>query len=319
MAKFDLSKLQKMAGEEVEEANNRGGSSSDYPIVYPVDNGKFRVKLLYNMKADAVQRKVIRHVVGRDKMPCLSIYGEECPVCSAIKNAEDMCGKECGAFKKYGYKTRGICFAVLMDHDKGMFKDGPNVGDVILLMYPVSMYNKINEIIVSSGEHLESLVASNNGKTIEITRTQKAGGFPDYSVAVYPYGDEKVKDTDEEFDELLESLPNLNERIIPPNPTEEDRNKIKAAAETINAEYINGSVINPNDESQSTGTNTPKDQGSITGERPSNLDNDSSTESNAPEETATSSSGGRPECFGNHCDSEKCLICPCEPDCVLGM
>jgi hypothetical protein len=324
MKKFDLSKLKQLAGNEVEEANNKKSNSSDYPLVYPGENGTFRVKLLYNPKADLLQRKIIRHTVGKNKMPCLSVYGEDCPICEAVNNAENKCGKECGAFRKYGYKTRGICFAVLMDYDDGMFKDGPNKGDVILLMYPVTLYNKFNEIIMKSGEHLENLVASNYGKTIEITRSQKSGGFPDYNASVYPYGDEKVRETDEEFEKLLDELPNLNERMIPANPTEEDRQKVAAAVETINAEFINSSVINPNQEPESVSQHQTETTSSISGDRPANVQKtEQHTEEvpNSPQPVSqemTNNTSGKPECFGCHSDTEqKCLICPCEPDCVL--
>lgn len=302
MSKYDLSGLQASAQEELEEAE-KNSKREGFPLVYPVENGTFRIKLLFNPLANTVQRKIIRHQVGKDKVACLSVYGEDCPICSAIRNAEDEHGKECGAWSKYGSKTRGISLAVLIDHDAGMFKgkNDPKKGDIIIFMYPPTLYNKINEIIVKSGSHLEDLVINNEGKTIEITRKQKNGGFPEYDVSVYAYGDEKVRDTDEEFEKLLDELPNLNDQLMPNYPTEEIREKVRAAAESIDAEYASGRVLNPN--------NPPEEkEDSIKNESSGNIANN---------EEVPLDSSDKPECFGHHCDESKCLVCPFECDCMM--
>lgn len=234
----------------------------------------------------------------------MSVYGEDCPICAAIKNAEDEYGKECGAWSKYGYKTRGISMAILVDHDAGMFSDknSPKKGDLILLMYPPTLYNKINEIIVKSGSHLEDLVVNNDGKTIEITRKQKNGGFPEYDVSVYAYGDEKIKDSDEEFDSILDNLQNLNDSLVPNYPNDEIREKVRAAAESIDVEYSSGRVLNPN--------NPPKEDtdNSIKADQNGSIANSYDNSSDNSE---------KPDCFGNHCDESKCLVCPFECDCMI--
>lgn len=308
MSKYDLSGLQASAQEEIEENEKKTKEREGFPLVYPIDNGTFRIKLLFNPISNSVQRKITRHQVGKDKIPCMAVYGEDCPICSAIKNAEDEHGKDCGAWSKYGYKTRGISLAVLVDHDAGMFKgnNDPKKGDVILFMYPPTLYNKINEIIVKAGSHLEDLVVNNNGKTIEITRKQKNGGFPEYDVSVYAYGDEKVKETDKEFEELLDSLPDINEQMMPNYPNEEIREKVRAAAESIDVEYASGRVLNPN--------NPPEENNSSANDsiKQSSSGNISQDISNANNDT-----GDKPECFGNHCDDSKCLICPFECDCMI--
>jgi|GEM_PF-2949624 len=305
MGKYDLSGLQASAQEEIDEAEKKSQGREGLPLVYPVDNGTFRIKLLFNPKANTVQRKIIRHQVGKDKIPCMSVYGEDCPICAAIKNAEEEHGKDCGAWSKYGYKTRGISLAVLVDHDAGMFKNdnSPKKGDTILFMYPPTLYNKINEIIVKSGSHLEDLVVNNKGKTIEVTRKQKNGGFPDYDVSVYAYGDESVKDTDQEFEDLLDSLPDLNEQLMPNYANEEVREKARAAAESIDVEYSSGRVLDPNNPPEDNAVNS-----SIKNESSGSI----ATSSDNPIDTSE-----KPECFGNHCDESKCLVCPFECDCMI--
>lgn len=310
MSKYDLSSLRACAEEEIKENEIKNSKSNNgYPLVYPINNGTIRLKLLFNPKSMLVQRKVIRHTVGKNKIPCLSLYGEDCPICNAIKSAEDEHGKDCGAWSKYGSKTRGICFAVLVDHDNNMFNNDkdPNKGDTILFMYPPTLYNKINEIIVKSGAHLEDLVTSNEGKTIEVTRKQKNGGFPDYDVSVYAYGDEKVKETDEEFDELLDSLPDISDQIAPKNVTEELIQQARAAEETINSEYSSNKIMNPNNPpEESVNNETRKSYEDVSNIADDNLPFDST------------SGGDKPDCFGHHSDEDqKCLICPMECDCMI--
>ena len=197
---FDLSKLQKLAQEEIDERNSKESSRDGLKICYIGFNGKFRVKLLYDPKSQLLQRRITRHVVGKEKIPCLSAYGEECPICKAINEAEDMYGRDCGAWRTYGAKTRGISHAVIMGHDKKVFTgdNDPSIGDTVLLQYPMSMYNEINNLIVDSGEFLESIVALNQGKTVEQER--QGGGqqthIP-FKTKIYEFRDKKVKPTKE--------------------------------------------------------------------------------------------------------------------------
>lgn len=319
---MDLSKLQQLAQTEIDADNERGSNNNNgIKLVYPIENGTFRIKLLYKEESNCIQRKVIRHTIGKDKVPCLSMYGQDCPICEAIRNAEDRLGKDCGAYQKYGYKVRGITYAVLMDHDNGMFKDkdSPKKGDLILFMYPPSMYKEINELIVKAGEHIEDLVAKNDGNTIEISRSQKSGGFPEYKINIYPYGTEKFLETDDEYLDFIANLPNINDALVPSNPTEEILEKVRASAESIEIEYSQNSVLNPNDPSS---VNNSQSESEVEEQKKeSAIDN----AMNPPEEvtagietTTTETSGEIPECFGNHDDSAtKCLVCPMETDCLL--
>lgn len=308
---MDLSKLKELqnnAQKEIDENNEIGNNNnSGYKLLYPHENGSFRIKLIFNEKSSLLQRKIVRHKI--DKLPCLSMYGQDCPICQEIRNAEESAGKDCGAFQKYGYQVRGISYGVLLSHDKGMFEkqNDPKDGEVVLFMYPISLYNQINEEIVKSGDFIESLVGSNNGKVFEITRSQKGNGPIDYSAHVYAYGDMKVRETEEEFEELLQEIPSLAEAIVPANLTEENLQKTRAAAETISAEYISGKVMNPKDESTA---ETPK--------REENNGQSLAGAMNPPEDSSSSSSDdGKPDCFGNHSDDNKCLACPYECDCLI--
>lgn len=324
--KIDLTGLMRQAQEEVDSANSRNNNNGGYPVVYPGEKGKIVFRILYNIKSQTVQRKIVRH----DKIPCMSIYGEDCPVCSAIKNAEDVKGKECGAFRKYGYKIRGICYAKVIDADSAYLSKFKK-GDVILLMYPKGVYEDINKIIVDAGENLEKIVSHNDGIPIVIETSTKNNGFPDYDVHLFPYGSQKAftEDNGEEmFDALLEELPSLSEAVIPKHPNEEDRQKSRAMAETITQEYIYGNVVNPGDEVSTPPAEDPKTQEDPAKSvnpafNPSPTNNqvvESTAETQVSQTTQQSSPvpEGMPECYGKHSDSDnKCLICSQESQCFM--
>lgn len=303
---MDLSKLKELqnnAQAEIDEANSRNNNKEGYKLLYPSENGSFRIKLIFNEKSGLLQRKLIRHTIGKSKLPCLSIYGDECPICQEIRNAEEI-DKECGAFHKYGYKVRGVAYGVLMNHDKGLFNgnNDPKDGEVVLFMYPISLYNKINEVIVKAGDFIEDLVGKNDGKVFEITRSQTGNGPIDYSATVYAYGNMKVRETDEEFEKLINEIPSLSDTIIPSNLTEDDLQKVKSAAETIRAEYVSGKVINPNNPD------------SI---KEDNNENNGQSLADAMNPPVEESSDGKPDCYGKHSEDAKCLACPYEADCII--
>jgi hypothetical protein len=268
--KLDLDKLRESIQAEVDEKNKEDSerSNNNVPLIYLGSNGKIRVKILYNTKSNTVQRKIIRHTEGGKKIACLSMFDEECPICSAIRTVEDMNGKECGVWNEHHSKIRGICYAIIVDFEPSVFKDRdnpPKKGDMVILMYPQSIYNELNKIFVEAGDHLESLLVDNNGKTIEIKREKNGKEPPKYTVNVYPYGDEKIKETDEEFDTLLDSVPDLNETLVHKNLTDDDLSTSKAASETIIAQYTKGDVLDPNgDRSQvDKGHDTSNDVASV--------------------------------------------------------
>lgn len=304
----DLDSLRNIISEEMKEASSQSDKSGNgFRILYPVNDGKIVIRLLYNLKAQAVQRRLIRHDTGsKGKIPCLAVYGEECPVCSAIKAAEDYKGKECGAFSKYGFKTRGICYAQIVDAPDSYLKgeDAYSKGDIVMFMYPKTVYEGLNKIMIESGEHLGEIVAQNNSIPVEITRSTAKGGYPSYTVSLYPYGASRAFDTEEIYEQKLSELPNLYEDIVPQYPNEDIRDKAKALSETINSEYIEGSVINPHD------NEPPKTEAQKTQDSPAQ-----SLATSVPEVSEPDSSDN-PECFGCYDGSNrKCLLCMKEIEC----
>lgn len=357
MSGFDLSKVRQLAQEEVDAKNEKSqgnGESSKYPLVYPAQNGKLVVKLLYNVKSGIVQRKIVRHNGEKEKIPCLQqMYGIECPICVSINQVEQTLGKEMGAWRKYGYKVRGICYAQIMDHEATYFngEGEPKKGDIVLLMYPASVYDEINRIIIDSGEHLEQLVAQNEGLPIVINRSLKANGIPEYSTSVYPYGKMKsfedstevvdgkpvIKTGDQKFEEVLNEIPNLNESLgVAQYQDDSTIEKANALGETITQEYMGSKIVNP---SEPQGTQFANEiPQNMFGEQQA-IQNEVNKQAQAQvvvqtttqpilennttivsEQVSSGNISNRPPCFGQHKDNEKnCLMCPMEDDCYNSM
>lgn len=309
--KIDFTNLLKATQEDIDSNKSSDQGGNGYPIVYTGENGKLTIRLLYNMKAGIVQRMITRHDSGKGKIPCLQAYGEECPVCSAISSVEAVKGKEIGAFRKYGFKKRGFCFAKIIDHEATYFRgeNDPKKGDVVMLMYPKTVYDQISKIIFEAGsDNIDKILSNNDGIPIIIERSQKKGGFPEYSVHTYSYGSVKAfnePDGDKKFEELLESLPDLNESIVPAYPNEEVRNSNKALADTIIQEYMNSNIVNPGDTVKS----EPKE--------PAVSNAAAMVSSTVTTNDYVSEDGDKPDCFGKYDDSSKCLVCPHDQNCYL--
>lgn len=334
MLNIDLGTLQKKMSEELAETNKSNSEDSGYPLVYTGQNGKLTVRLLYNIKMGGLQKKIIRHASsdGKTKVACLQSYGEDCPICEAIKNVETNKGKDAGCQIKYGYKIRGICFAQIVDHEATYFteENSPKKGDVVMLMYPKTVYDQLNKLIVDAGPNVAKILGSNSSIPAVIERTQKGKDFPKFTVSLYPYGESKAYSTDAEYESVLNELPNLAEAFTPIKPTEELRTSARAVAEAITAEYFGSQIINPIIP-QAQVAQTPKvvtplpETDDLPFEmdmaEPTNVKKETVTVSQVVEEVVNKpNTSGKPNCFGKHDDgSDKCTDCKFECDCVMAM
>lgn len=326
----DLKALKDTISAEVEEdATSSRGESSAYPLLYPRDDGKYILRLLYNVKGKIVQRRIIRHQSAKTKCACLQSYGYDCPVCEAITEIESVLGKESGVFSKYGYKTRGICYAQVVDipasYQTGEHPIKP--GDVVLLMYPKSLYTSISKILIDSGDYLGKIVAENDSIPIVLERSTKPGGFPDYSIALYPYGSSKAYESDEKYDEVLSEIPNILETICPQYPTDDVMKAARAMADTIKEEYLKSTVVNPSDDGVPftvEQTETEKAVNNVSAASIKETINavvDETPEISEPQlpdstESTATASGDNPPCFGNYRFGErKCLLCMSDMQC----
>ena len=333
------------------EKQGDGNSKSDFKLVYPYNLGEIKLRLIYNSKMGGMQKKITRHNAGKSKVACLQVFGEDCDVCKAIQEIQTIKGKDCGVFKKYGYTTRGICYAQVVGFSDGFFAgtdNPPKIGEIVLFMYPKSIYDQITNILIKSGEHLEELVSKNIGKPFVVTKSQPSTStFPDFSVIISPWETDAVpvfKDTaeisgEDQFQNLMENLPDLGNNFVPKYPTDEIHTANKALAETVMQEYLKTSIMNPGDSATPTPTTSAQADGnpqvfsaeSIVKGIKANIDIIVDEDDTVPVQPqsqlveptsapapvqASVGTDSHPECFGNHeTGALKCGICLSEPAC----
>ena len=292
---------------------------SEYKLLYPYAAGTIVFRLLPNNKSNTVQRLITRHKIpdasnqyGSKNIICSNAhYGKSCPICNAIKNAQTMRGKDCDAFRKFGYKARGIAYAKIIQISPE-YTD-VKAGDVVLLMYPKSIYTEISNVILQNSDKLEFIFNKNNGCTFKL-ETKKSSTFPEYSVnlnlgfngpVLAP-----VKDSQEEYDSFLEALPSLNDQFVPEVEPEDLYNSALAAADLINVTYgcVGEVATTINESNGSTLSNSFN---------PSKLDIVDDFPASNPVSPPPSNIDGKPSCFGSHDDtSMKCNMCPHEMSCL---
>lgn len=231
---FDLSSVLNQA-QEVSNQNQGGGNNPR--LIYP-GTGTLKVKLLYNPKSNSVSRLVRRHKVGNTNYICLSMYGQDCPICKTVDAIKNSTGAD---LWKYNAKARGISYAQYVGSEGYTWdNDEPQQGELILLMYPWTVYQDINRVLASAGTRAEELIALNEGKIVNIVHWRE-NSQEKYKCEVDAFAANfKSCATDEEFEKFMNDLPNLNEAVCPPVMDEKTHKASNDAAETLSREHLRG-------------------------------------------------------------------------------
>ena len=239
---FDLSAVTTQA-QNVPDFGNSNNESEQrtykYPLVYPGQPGILKVKLLFNPKAGTVSRLVNNHKINKGaKVPCMRTWDQECPICKALKDIENATGTEHSSLRSF---SRAISFAQIVNDDYPL--DNAKKGDIVLLMYPWTVYRDIQQIIkqARTQEELTALVASNEGYVFNINH----GNDNRYSTQIDPFTRHRTCDTDEEFEELLNGLDSLNEQYRPSAPTESQLNRINEVAKELRDTFLAPNMNTP--------------------------------------------------------------------------
>ena len=236
---FDLSAVTAQANDVVERSDQSSGNRFDYPLVYPGAPGTLSVKLLFNPKANSVSRLVYNHKINGVNIPCMRTWNQDCPICKALQDIKNTSGTEHPQLRS---TTRAISLAQVVN-DKYPLPDGVNVGDIVLLMYPWTVYKDIQQIIsqAHNAQELALLIASNEGMVFNITH----GNDNRYTTQTDPFARFKTCQSDEEFDNLLNGLKSLNEVYRPSAPTEDQMNTINDAAKELVNTFMGNNIGQP--------------------------------------------------------------------------
>ncbi len=357
---INIKALEKSVSAEIESNNNNtvfnnrpNTSDNPYKIFYPFNDGQYELRLFFNFKANKVQRLITRH--GNEpkapKLPCLSMYNMPCPACKIIKDIESVQGEGSEIQRKYGYKKKGICYAQIIDAPSKTFQGeyAPQKGDIVLLMYPKTVFDAINNIILAAirSDKLNDIVNSNVAYHLTLSKDSSKG--PNAYQILQTFNQSKLFNSDDEFEKFISELPNLDEQLVPENISNDDgkmaeiHNSVKAFAELLASTYLNGSVVNPNQAvvEENKGVTATAKLDSIIDDTPTTNNvptytvdesdlkeiivddddlpfdvSDNSTNNSAETNTNADANEGKPECFGKYNkNSSTCWLCPNDIEC----
>lgn len=314
-------------------ADRSEGGDYKYQLLYP-GIGLTEVRLLFNPLSNSCMRLINRHTIGEEKVACMRTYDREkrCPICDALTDIKNATGTD---MYKMASKTRGIALAQFV---KANYKVSDKIkpGDIVLFMFPWTVYKEIQETLgrLPNEEALAAILTDNTGYTLQVSHDPNHN----YSATLSPFGQYTSCDDQAAFDQLLASLENLNDQILPANVTEELTRSMVNHAADLRAQYLKiqpQQVITedrPIDQSPVvTGTNYSQMQQKPDDEIP--FDHGTITETTVVQtpvgqtiETVTTKdssptvgANGKPECFGKYgspeIDGNMCLLCPEEMSC----
>ena len=325
MANYNFSNVVSQAREAIESGGSRDDSRTR--ILYPGE-GVVQVRLLFNVKSNSVMRLIKRHNIDGTKIECESMYGKECPLCSAVNNIKAATNRDLWSLKG---KQLGIAYAQYVgcsrDYDWGGYQ-APQKGEVVLLMFPWTLYKELSGIIQRASDNIEEIIAAPAGRVISLSR-DSSGDKIVYRAEIDPFQQPFVSaDSDLAMERFLESLDNLNEEIYPSVEDPELVGKLKTMAISLESRYIGAVNSNVNEAVANNVNNFNNVQNNVDVIDPStpsivdipNIQNNSQIVDTQP--IVENSSGvaitndGNPECFGN-CNfrDKKCLLCNKTAEC----
>lgn len=238
---FNLENVLAQAAQVTQQQEENAGGGMK--LIYP-QQGTLKVRLLYNNAAGVVMRKFERHTINKQKVTCLQNYGMDCPVCKMIDSIQNATGADLWQLKR---TTRGIAYAEYIDSDYKWDdpKNAPAKGEIVILMFPWTIYTDLNRLISSAGQNIYSLIASNVGGVFKISRWSENKQVK-YRAEIDPFDQQhQTRASEEEYQKLIMELPTLNDKFVPVEPND---NIIKAAqsmADELNKEYLSPQVHHP--------------------------------------------------------------------------
>lgn len=239
----DLSSVLAQAAQVTQEQEEKGDGSG-LKLVYP-QNGTLKFRLLYNQKSGVAMRKFERHKINGNQVVCLTNYGQACPICQMLDNISNAKGVDLWQLKRI---TRGIAYAEFIEADYRWDnpQNAPTKGEIILLMFPWSVYTDLNRLLNSAGQNIYSLIASNVGGVFKITRYVE-GRQTKYRTEIDPFDNQhQTRPTEEEYAKLLTDLPSLNEKFVPMDLSDKIIKAAQTTADELNREYLSPQVYQPN-------------------------------------------------------------------------
>lgn len=268
---IDLEKIKAVAGEMARPSRDNQfdrleftkvrADMKGYKLFCPAGQTQARLKILHNEQVGLPFRSIVRHefthtiVNGkrfRVNPPCLKQYGTECPVCSVSKNIVDVKGKE--VLKDcLKYKQKYISFAYVEEitgHPETDPQKKINPGEIVLMLYPGTVFEKINQIIsrCSTDVDYNKFFYQNESISFLLSMNPSAAPSDMYSFMPDPMPGSNVSkvfntpDGDAKFMEMLNSLPSLYDIYLPETVTEDIVSLNREVAEELSKRYLSNNT-----------------------------------------------------------------------------
>lgn len=301
--------------------NKEGGSGYTYPLLYPPKNNTIVVRPLFNPASGQIVRLINRH----EKVPCYRTYNIECPICKVMQEVKDMTGQDPFGRAKAS-KSRGLAFAQFISStspvDKGGNRGTFTPGEIVLFMFPWTVYTQINTTIQAIAQTPtgmdQAFSHADSGLYIQISVDNSFK----YTTTQVPYMTFPSGKTDEEFSKMLDEMESLNEQVVPSSITEEVDKQVKEYSDAIYRQYV---VPRTPTQGVPQGT-APVNYGSSAQAVPqqsystaavSSPTNQGVSQNSSPQTPPAPAVGSRPACFGKHVQgSPQCITCPVEVMCM---
>lgn len=265
--------FEKLAGEIKAEKEKRNSYQDEYQFTsikndykgfkFLATGGKTsaKLKILFNRKDGRLDRELIRHrftyrVIKENQWrvtpPCLKQFGMECPICQTTKTIKDIKG-DVVTPDVLAYSRRYIAFAYVESIENPMkpFNGEPvKPGDIVLFMYPMSIHDKINEILMSckNNQDADRLFDSNTSATFVYKVNEGKTGTDMYSFSVDPFSLQTPTaiytgpDADAQFNALMEGLPALSEMVYPAQGAEDIIKLNSEVADELSKKYLSNNT-----------------------------------------------------------------------------
>lgn len=330
MGTYDFQAAVEAARAAVAKSGNDGSSQNyRYPLVYPQAGHSLTVRLLFNPPSGQIVRLVNRH----EKVPCYRTYNIECPICKVMQEVKDATGQDPFGRNKAS-RARGVAFAQYISSTNQIDKGGNNgilqPGELILFMFPWSVYQQINALIQAVAQTPtgmdQAFCHSQSGLFIQVSAT---ADFK-YTTTSVPYMTFPTQQSDDDFMKMLDSMDNLNDQVVPSAITQEVDKQVKEYADAIYRQYITPRIptqtmpaapqtVNGGNFNQPT---PPSAFGTLysTGSAvpPAYYPQAVTQSPQAPQTPAVpQQSTNAPACYCQHKDNDpQCICCPYEVGCI---
>lgn len=319
----------------VERSQNNDGTNKvyKYPLVYPQVGTTMTVRPLFNPASGQILRLINRH----EKVACLRTYNIECPICKRQQEVKDLTGQDPFGRVKSS-KCRGLAFAQFVSSTIQISKGENNgfiqPGEIILFMFPWSVYQQINETIQAVSQTPtgmdQAFCHAASGLYIQVSVS------PDfkYTTTSVPYLTfNPTNMTDDDFNKMLDGMDSLYEQVLPSTITEEVDKQVKEYEQQIYKQYIEPRVPSvgvPQGTAPQNFSQIPQQQPMTTPYNPQftgypPVNNPQTTGNYIPPQppqvttpvTNTVANGSTMACFGKHvAGSTQCICCPDEMMCL---